>query len=67
MDGLHITCVSVALSDCTAWKNHVNAQVPGGVNSRKHPISIADAMKNAERCFAADARKSSIICGNCFH
>jgi len=48
---------SVSLSDCTAWKNHVNAQVPGGFNSRKHPIYIADAIKNAERCFAADGEE----------
>jgi hypothetical protein len=42
---------SVVLTDCTAWKNHVNTMIPGGFNSRKHPIYIADAIANAERYF----------------
>lgn len=42
---------SVVLTDCTAWKNYVNAMIPGGFNSRKHPIFITDAITNAERNF----------------
>ena len=42
---------SVVLADCTAWKNHVNALIPGGFDSRKHPIYIADAIANAQRYF----------------
>jgi len=42
---------SVVLADCTAWKNHVNAMIPGGFDSRKHPIYIADAIANAQRHF----------------
>ncbi len=42
---------SVVLADCIAWKNHVNALIPGGFDSRKHPIYIADAIANAQRYF----------------
>lgn len=42
---------SVVLADCTAWKNHVNVMIPGGFDSRKHPIYIADAIVNAQRYF----------------
>ncbi len=42
---------TVVLADCTAWKNHVNAMIPGGFDSRKHPILIADAIANAQRYF----------------
>lgn len=36
------------LPDCNAWKNHVNSLIPGGFDSRKHPIFINDAITNAE-------------------
>jgi hypothetical protein len=39
------------LNTCAEWKKHVNQAIPGGFDSRKHPIHIKHAMKNAERHF----------------
>lgn len=42
---------SVVLADSAAWKNYVNTIIPGGFNSRKPPIYIADAIANTQRYF----------------
>ncbi len=41
----------IVLKNCTAWKNYVNTEIPGGFDSRKHPLYIEDAIFNAERNF----------------
>ena len=45
---------NIILDGCTAWKNYVNAEIPGGFDSRKHPIHIADAILNAQTHFKTD-------------
>jgi len=42
---------SFELADCSEWKDHVNKLIPGGFDSRKHPIFIADAIRNAQAFF----------------
>ncbi|MEM6816305.1 MAG: RloB family protein [Bacteroidota bacterium] len=37
---------------CKAWKDLVNASLNGGFDSRKHPIYIEEATKNAEANYA---------------
>jgi hypothetical protein len=46
---------NVELNGCAEWKNHVNAGIPGGFDSRKHPILIADAIGHAEAHFHSTA------------
>ena len=53
---------AVELFDCTAWKNHVNAVIPGGFDSRKHPIYIADAIFNAQRNYKTS--KEEVLYGS---
>ncbi|MDM8529462.1 RloB domain-containing protein [Anaerolineales bacterium HSG24] len=36
---------------CTNWKKLVNSSVKGGFDSRRHPIYIETATKNAEEIF----------------
>lgn len=36
------------MNGCSEWKNFVNSKISGGIDSRKHPLFIADAMKHAE-------------------
>lgn len=39
---------------CSNWKEYVNNSISGGFDSRKHPILIEDASKNAEAYFTLD-------------
>jgi hypothetical protein len=39
------------LNTCAEWKKHVNQAIPGGFDSRKHPIHIKHATENAEKHF----------------
>lgn len=39
---------------CKSWKQKVNESYDGGFDSRRHPILIEEAIKNAERNFKAD-------------
>jgi len=41
----------IKLDGCLGWKDHVNARIPGGFDSRKHPLLIADAVVHAETHF----------------
>lgn len=41
---------------CKSWKQKVNESYNGGFDSRKHPIFIEEAIKNAERNFKANGR-----------
>jgi len=43
-----------ALNTCSEWKIFVTEQIPGGFDSRKHPLFIADAIVNAESMFVTD-------------
>lgn len=38
---------------CKSWKQKVNESYEGGFDSRRHPIFIEEAIKNAERNFVA--------------
>ncbi len=40
---------------CTHWKKHVNESIKGGFDSRKHPIYLEDAIKNAKKVFESNA------------
>lgn len=44
---------SIQLQGCSEWKNLVNARIPGGFDSRKHPMLIGDAILNASVNFRA--------------
>jgi hypothetical protein len=35
------------LDKCITWKRHVNGQIGGGFDSRRHPIFIKDAIENS--------------------
>lgn len=39
---------NLRLNTCPEWKNHVHASIPGGFDSRKHPLLIAEAIVHAE-------------------
>ena len=39
---------------CKSWKKKVNESYDGGFDSRRHPIFIEEAIKNAERNFKSD-------------
>ncbi|RWX46869.1 hypothetical protein VT98_12514, partial [Candidatus Electrothrix communis] len=39
---------------CTHWKRHVNESIRGGFNSKKHPLYVEDAIKNAEKNFESN-------------
>jgi hypothetical protein len=39
---------------CKSWKQKVNESYEGGFDSRKHPIFIEEAIKNAELSFKSD-------------
>lgn len=39
---------------CKSWKQKVNENYEGGFDSRRHPIFIEEAIKNAERNFKTD-------------
>ena len=39
---------------CKSWKQKVNESYDGGFDSRKHPIFIEEAIKNAELSFKPD-------------
>jgi len=39
---------------CSNWKNFVNDSYPGGFDSRKYPIYIEHASKNAENNFSSE-------------
>ena len=39
---------------CRTWKQKVNESYDGGFDSRKHPIFIEEAIKNAEKNYKAD-------------
>lgn len=39
---------------CKSWKQKVNESYDGGFDSRRHPIFIEEAIKNAERNFKTD-------------
>ena len=44
---------TIPLQGCSEWKNLVNARIPGGFDSRKHPVLIGDALQNASVYFRA--------------
>ena len=46
----------IKLNGCAEWKAHVNVGIPGGFDSRKHPILIADAITNAEVHFTPSGK-----------
>ncbi|MCH3918151.1 MAG: RloB family protein [Spirochaetia bacterium] len=39
------------MQDSTGWKHVVDAKVPGGFDSRKHPLLLADAIDHAKQNF----------------
>lgn len=41
----------IELNGCPEWKEYVNTAIPGGFDSRKHPILITDAIAHAEMYF----------------
>lgn len=41
---------------CKSWKQKVNESYDGGFDSRRHPIFIEEAIKNAERNFKTDEK-----------
>jgi hypothetical protein len=45
------TAQKIKLSGCVEWKRYVNALIPGGFDSRKHPLYISDAINNSEKHF----------------
>ncbi len=44
---------TIPLQGCSEWKNLVNVRIPGGFDSRKHPVLIGDAIQNARINFRA--------------
>ena len=50
---------NIELSGCAEWKNHVNAEISGGFDSRKHPIFITDAINHAETQFRSSGQDIS--------
>lgn len=47
---------------CSEWKRLVNRSVKGGFDSRKHPIYIETASKNAEQSFSIVDNKPDLGC-----
>jgi len=47
---------------CASWKKIVNESIKGGFDSRRHPIYIESATRNAENNFALD--NSKLIIGS---
>lgn len=45
---------------CKSWKQKVNESYEGGFDSRRHPIFIEEAIKNAERNFKTDENEKPI-------
>lgn len=45
---------------CKNWKQKVNESYVGGFDSRKHPIFIENAIKNAERNFKVDENRKPL-------
>ncbi|WP_116126144.1 RloB family protein [Lewinella sp. IMCC34183] len=43
------------------WKPHLNEIVPGGFDSRTHPIHLSEAMQNAEHSFERDDAGSPAV------
>ena len=41
---------------CKSWKQKVNESYDGGFDSRRHPIFIEEAIKNAEKNFKTDEK-----------
>ncbi len=39
---------------CRTWKGALNAHIPGGFDSRKHPVLISTAIANAVANFSVD-------------
>lgn len=52
---------------CTNWKKLVNASVKGGFDSRKHPIYIETATKNAEENFELNNETPNIGSSDVFN
>lgn len=48
------------------WKSYLNNNIPGGFDSRKHPIHIETARKNAENNFSLTEEKLDIACTEVF-
>jgi hypothetical protein len=48
------------LKICSEWKTFVNETIPGGFDSRKHPLLIADAIINAESMFERDQEEPKL-------
>ena len=43
------------------WKTHLNSKIPGGFDSRKHPIYIKTAIANAEHKFKCESGNINAI------
>lgn len=50
---------NMQLPDCNDWKNYINNNIPGGFNSTKHSIFIADAIANAQTHFSSNGEDVS--------
>ncbi|HMV80638.1 MAG TPA: RloB family protein [Leptospiraceae bacterium] len=42
------------LNKCNSWKNHIDKKLPGGFNSKKHPLFIEQAVVNAKQNFSLE-------------
>jgi len=49
------------IEKCKSWRQLVNDSIKGGFDSRKHPIYIEDATRNAENNFQADEKNKPHI------
>ncbi|MFA5698820.1 MAG: RloB family protein [Sphaerochaeta sp.] len=45
---------NLALKNCAEWKQYVNSNIPGGFDSKKHPVLLATAIANAEAHFKSN-------------
>jgi hypothetical protein len=49
------------ISQYNSWKDFLNSKLPGGFDSRKHPVYIKEAIINAETIFTCDNDNSPEI------
>ncbi len=51
---------------CENWKHYVDDKIPGGFNSRKHPILIEDAIEHAGNLFQEENGTPIVGCTDLF-
>lgn len=55
------------LNKSSNWKKHLDKEIPGGFDSRKHPIFIDDANENSENNYKEINGKLTIGSTNLYH